>query len=858
MSPVNPRDDREPEDGAGARPPRDPRIGPLPSPPARPAAGRRNTPGGERPSPSGAGQPTPSETGQPTPSGIERPSPPGAEQPSPSGTGQQGNPPTAESPPPAAPPSPSQPPAGNPPLPPAATPRPHPGDLQPLLPSDPSGIAGYRLLGRLGAGGMGVVYLGRTAGGELAAVKVTHADRADQPDFRARFRREVEAARRVSSPWAVTVTGADPDAPEPWMATAFVPGPSLGEAVAAHGALPERSVRLLGRSVARALAAVHAAGLVHRDVKPGNVLLAVDGPRLIDFGIARATGETALTATDMVVGTPGFLAPEQAEARPDAVGPAADVFALGCLLAYAATGRPPFGTGTPDALLYRTVHDEPDLTGVPGGLLGLVRACLAKDPAARPTAEEIGARLVEDAPGAAEWLPASVVRTIAERSARMLALPEIDATAPGTEPAEPPKRGRRGFLLLASGAAVLAAGGGALAVRSVLGDDEGKGDDGRGAPPRTSWKIGVLADLSGPAREIGLAQERGARLAVERFNARKDKPFTLELKVSDDRGDRTAALEAARRLTTDPGVLAVLGPTSDGTGQAALPAFEEAGLPLLTTSAGFNLFTLRDQESAPNTTVLRAIPNHPMGGAYLAFAVTLLPTIRRPGVLQDRTDDEYGWLLVRGVQFGFGQAGITPHYRVVPARARGDYRRVLGEMIDAGMDAYVHCGVRETAVLAARALVELGFTGPRFGGQHAFGPAFLKEAGPAAENWFFGAPVLDAVTRKEAAGFVTAYRARYGAPPAYYTGESYDVVNMVLDQLVRNAKAGRPPARKGLWAQLRAKKYTGVMGGYTFDKYGDLSGVGTFVYGVRNGAYKSIGPAPAAPANKPKSDEPKA
>ncbi|MFD6345213.1 protein kinase, partial [Streptomyces roseolus] len=287
---------------------------------------------------------------------------------------------------------------------PVPAPRPRPGDLAPLLPADPSGIAGYRLLGRLGAGGMGVVYLGRTDAGELAAVKVTLADRAERADFRARFRREVEAARRVVSPWAVPVLGADPDAPEPWLATAFVPGPSLGEAIAAHGPLPGRSLRVLGGAVARALAAVHAAGLVHRDVKPGNVLLAVDGPRLIDFGIARAAdpdGETALTGTDMVVGTPGFLAPEQAEARTGAIGPASDVFAFGCLLAYAATGRPPFGTGAVDALMYRTVHDEPDLAGVPAGLLPLLRECLAKDPAARPTAEQLAARLVVDTPGTA-------------------------------------------------------------------------------------------------------------------------------------------------------------------------------------------------------------------------------------------------------------------------------------------------------------------------------------------------------------------------------------------------------------------------------------------------------------------------
>ncbi|MFE2139407.1 serine/threonine-protein kinase, partial [Streptomyces sp. NPDC059466] len=267
-----------------------------------------------------------------------------------------------------------------------------------LLPTDPSSVGGHRLLARLGAGGMGVVYLGRTEAGALAAVKVIQAEYADEPDFRARFRREVEAARRVVSPWAVPVTGADPDAAAPWLATAFVPGPSLEEAVARHGPLPVRSVRVLAGMLAAALREVHSAGLVHRDVKPANVLLAVDGPRLIDFGIARAADETAITSTDLVVGTPGFLSPEQAEARGAAVGPASDIFSLGCLLAYAATGRPPFGTGTADALLYRTVHDEPDLTGLgaeedaeDAGLLPLLRRCLAKDPAIRPTPERLGA-----------------------------------------------------------------------------------------------------------------------------------------------------------------------------------------------------------------------------------------------------------------------------------------------------------------------------------------------------------------------------------------------------------------------------------------------------------------------------------
>lgn len=268
-----------------------------------------------------------------------------------------------------------------------------------LRPADPARIGGHRLLGRLGAGGMGVVYLGRTDSGALAAIKVILPGLADE-DFRTRFRRETEAARRVDSPWAVRVIGADTESERPWLATEFVPGPTLVDVVAQCGPLPVRSVTVLGRLLSRALAAVHAAGLVHRDVKPGNVLLTADGPRLIDFGIARAADATALTATGVVVGTPGFLPPEQASGR--TAGPAGDVFSLGCLLGYAATGRPPFGTGPADALLYRTVHDAPDLDGVGPRLRALLERCLAKDPATRPSASALDRLMTEDAPTGSE------------------------------------------------------------------------------------------------------------------------------------------------------------------------------------------------------------------------------------------------------------------------------------------------------------------------------------------------------------------------------------------------------------------------------------------------------------------------
>ncbi|MEU6061868.1 serine/threonine-protein kinase [Streptomyces sp. NPDC047097] len=205
--------------------------------------------------------------------------------------------------------------------------------MRPLRPGDPDRVGPYRTLARLGAGGMGTVYLARAPGGAVAAVKVIHTGRASDPDYRARFRREVAAARSVDSPWTTPLLAADPDGPAPWLATAYVPGPSLGEAVETHGPLPEHTVRLLGARLAHALGAVHRVGLVHRDVKPGNVLLTLDGPRLIDFGIARSSDATALTATGAIVGSPGFLAPS----RP---GPAARTSARPAMSSRSAASSP--------------------------------------------------------------------------------------------------------------------------------------------------------------------------------------------------------------------------------------------------------------------------------------------------------------------------------------------------------------------------------------------------------------------------------------------------------------------------------------------------------------------------------------
>ncbi|MGA5520374.1 serine/threonine-protein kinase [Streptomyces pseudogriseolus] len=297
--------------------------------------------------------------------------------------------------------------------------------MRPLDADEPRVVGPYRLLGRLGSGGMGRVYLGRSAGGRTVAVKIVHPHFALDEEFRARFRREVDAARRVGGAWTAPVLDADPDARVPWVATAYAAGPSLTAAVTDRGPLPEHTVRTLGAGLAEALTAVHGLGLVHRDVKPSNVLLTLDGPLLIDFGIARATDSTAsLTSTGVSIGSPGYMSPEQILGK--GVTGAADVFSLGAVLAYAATGAPPFPGDSSAALLYRVVHEPPELDGLTGDVRVLVEACLDKDPAARPSPPEITSRLAPEG-GAARlvtsgWLPGALVEQVSRAAVQLLNL----------------------------------------------------------------------------------------------------------------------------------------------------------------------------------------------------------------------------------------------------------------------------------------------------------------------------------------------------------------------------------------------------------------------------------------------------
>ncbi|GAA2712553.1 serine/threonine-protein kinase [Streptomyces luteosporeus] len=307
---------------------------------------------------------------------------------------------------------------------------------------DPRVVGNFRLHRRLGAGGMGVVYLGSDRRGQRVALKVIRPDLAEDQEFRSRFAREVSAARRIRGGCTARLVAADLEADRPWFATQYVPGPSLHDKVNEEGPLSAAQTASIGAALAEGLLAVHDAGVVHRDLKPSNILLSPKGPRIIDFGIAWATGASTLTHVGTAVGSPGFLAPEQV--RGAAVTPATDVFALGATLAYAATADSPFGQGSSEVMLYRVVHEEPQLMAVPDALAPLIHACLAKDPEERPSTLQLSLRLKEiaarEAHGIGEGRPPSPRREPDRPSARRAAEYERQRTErrPGSSPTPRP------------------------------------------------------------------------------------------------------------------------------------------------------------------------------------------------------------------------------------------------------------------------------------------------------------------------------------------------------------------------------------------------------------------------------------
>ncbi|MCT6777754.1 ABC transporter substrate-binding protein [Streptomyces sp. CS7] len=768
--------------------------------------------------------------------------------------------------------------------------------MRPLTSEDPRAVGPYRTLVRLGAGGMGVVYLARSAGGSLAAVKVIRAEHAADPGFRARFRREAEAAARITGPWVVPVLGADTEAREPWLATAFVPGPSLAQVVAAGGPLPPVTVRALGSRLAEALAAVHEAGLIHRDVKPGNVLLALDGPRLIDFGIARHEGATALTATGAVIGTPGYLAPEQASAGP--LGPPCDVFSLGCVLVYAATGRGPFGEGGGAGALFRTVHEEPDLTGVPPGLTPLIAACLAKDPAARPTASRVrdapaadgeaapdrsaprdpreslraapapgeppdpaealppvpgDAPLPSEAPAPAltPWQPpAGLPALIAERSAAALALPDPEPlpttlTPAGDETAgdratgdEAVGRGptRRRVLTGAAAGAVLLVGGSAAGWNALWGRGSRAGGSPAGSGESPTYTIGLHADLGGPGRATGLAHQRGAQLAVADHNSLEDKAFRLALRIEDDAGDPAAALRVAGRLAADPAVIAVLGPTGGVLREDLVQRYGEARLATVVVAAGSSTV-----ETGTGLHLCVTRPLDRMLTPGLISYLTRTSPATRILLVEDAADPG----LAGEIGSTFREAALTGVTLLEHPLARGDaaFGAVARKAVSSGADAVVHAGGDASrAARLATALAGEGFTGARVAAGPALGPAFLDGAGAAADGWVFAEAYADPAALPAARTFTAAHRKRFGAPPATWAAEAYDAVGLIARSAGTTSASGE--VRSGIGGRLVRTEHRGIVRTLAFDASTRQVRIpdGIFLHRIEKGRPRFLGP----------------
>ncbi|WP_217551780.1 bifunctional serine/threonine-protein kinase/ABC transporter substrate-binding protein [Streptomyces sp. GbtcB6] len=672
--------------------------------------------------------------------------------------------------------------------------------MRALRAEDPETLGGHRLLARLGAGGMGTVYLARAADGAVVAVKMIRAEYAADPAFRARFRREVRLATGLDARWVVPVTAADTEAREPWLATAFVPGPSLAETVDGHGPLPAHTVVVLGARLAQALAEVHAAGLVHRDVKPGNILLAHDGPRLIDFGIAQGSGATALTAPDAIIGTPGYLSPEQARPHEGEVGPPGDVFSLGCVLAYAATGQRPFGTGDAAAVLYRTVHEDPDLTGLdrllPPPVHEAITGCLAKDPRHRPTAAELrdafeavtgraprgaegrGTSRGAGPRGEGDWLPPEVLRLVADRSSRALNPPPRPPAAPDPSPPEPVQRLPRRRILAIGGLAVAASGTGAAVLLSR------RNTAATAGTPRTvpTHTIGFQADLTGLQKDTGTAQERGAALAVATHNARADASFRLALARYDDRGETARAKDAARSLLVRSALRAVVGPTTAAAARAAGPLYAAASTPFVLVSVD------ADEAGLSRDSLRRTLCETRTSGSERALPVILYLTrvhsTRRTAVIEDQASGQTAWDISQYIREAPPSEGTVTIHPV--AADTDDFRPAVLKALATHPQAVIHAGVSPSrAAACARALAAAGFTGPRMGFEPVMRPAFLTAAGDAAEGWICEAPYTEpeSAGTKASEAFTAAYRKRYGQAPGRWAAEAYDAVGLIARAL---------------------------------------------------------------------------
>ncbi|MCW2902929.1 MAG: hypothetical protein JWO67_5194 [Streptosporangiaceae bacterium] len=710
-------------------------------------------------------------------------------------------------------------------------------EAQPLLPGDPERLGDYELIGRLGEGGQGIVYLGRGKDGHDVAVKLLLAQLTGDAAARSRFVRELAVAERVAGFCTAQVLDADVAGDRPYIVSEYVPGPSLKDRVLTEGPRRGSSLIRLAIGTATALAAIHQAGIVHRDFKPLNVLMGPDGPRVIDFGVARALDSTGVTMTSQVVGTPAYMAPEQLAGG--IVSAAADMFAWASTMMFAATGDSPFGSDSIPAVMHRIMHLDPDVSILPEPLKELVSGCLRKDPAQRPTAHAVLLRLLGgmDAPAG----PATDSR-IEPALTHGATAAVSDITPPGwlppppspdvvrqgiTMPPLPPgkqRHGRRRLLALGASASAVV-----LAVAVVAGYAVFANDDNAASAMPKSVKIGFAGALTGEYAALVQPMLNGAKLAVKEYNAAAPR-VSAELVVVDTQGKPEQTPEAARRLVAD-GVVAVIGPPFSAESERAGPILEQAKIPSIATSA-----TGRALSAKGLRYWHRLVPSDQTIATSSAEFLIRAAKPSRVFVLddelkysQDLAADVVKVLKARKVPFTHGR---------ISSRA-GDLSGMVDQIRASKAGVVFYGGAYQPAARLVKRAHASGVKARFSLSDSALAANFISTAGSGnAEGTLFTCSCFDASqgTTQAAKDFRDRYRKEFSSTPGYYTAEGYDAAVAFLTGL----KAGKVTG-----AAINQNLATVDLGGASrkikFGPAGDPAEGAVYAYRVRDSRIELLG-----------------
>ncbi|MQY03299.1 bifunctional serine/threonine-protein kinase/ABC transporter substrate-binding protein [Actinomadura macrotermitis] len=699
-----------------------------------------------------------------------------------------------------------------------------------LLPEDPEQVGPYALTGRLGEGGQGAVYEGRAPDGRRVAVKILHARLSRSAEARARFVRELEVAERVSGFCTAQVLDADIDGDTPYIVSEFVDGPSLIRLVREEGPLDEGSLMRLALGTATALAAIHRAGIVHRDFKPPNVLVGPGGPRVIDFGIARALDSEALTMTSQVVGTPAYMAPEQLAGT--AVGPAADMFAWAGTLLFAATGRLPFEGDSIPAIIHRILKSEADVSALPGPLAALVAACLAKDPARRPTSADAVGRLlamIGADPGTADPLAHGHTLVLGRQGV-------FGKSLFNRVPSQLGSRRRR--LVLAGAAALGLTGAAVTALAAVaviavvaaavfvvprfLTDSPGAAASGA----RGTVKIAYMGPITGDLAAFGEPMLAGVRFAVDEYN-REGRPLKAELVALDTHSTPEGA-EPVAQAAVAQNTAAVIGPTLTGETMKAMPILEKARIPAVSPAAAGGNLSRNGWKYWHGT-----VPNSRVAAGALGDLALRTGAKKALAIGDDsdegRTDANYfkAALEARGAtvttaSLKEGETALVPKMR--------------------GADTVFVGGLATTAGRLIKAARTAGITARFYLSDLALDPALAKEAGPqAAEGTLLTCSCLQPGSSGGAVPAYAAFAARYakahdGKEPAIYTAEAYDAAKAVLEALRKGARTSAQ-----IEACLAKVDIPGVTQRLRFTDTGELTEGVSYAYQVHDGQLTLLG-----------------